>query len=95
MLARVFAGAMASGLFEADGSDIKVRTISYGTYATGTQASDFVHVIVRILSGRTLEQRQMLSASVLAQLQSLALPGCSLTVEVVDMERASYSKFVS
>lgn len=57
LLARVFAGAMGSGLFEADGSDIKVRTILYDTYSTGTQVSDFVHVVLRILSGRTPEQR--------------------------------------
>ncbi|AQU82632.1 MULTISPECIES: 5-carboxymethyl-2-hydroxymuconate Delta-isomerase [unclassified Halomonas] len=95
LLPLVFAGAMTSKLFEADGSDIKVRAIAYQSYQTGQVKSDFVHVVLRILSGRTLAQKQMLSKSVLAQLQKLGLQGCSLTVEVLDIERSSYSKLVS
>ncbi|MGP5191624.1 5-carboxymethyl-2-hydroxymuconate Delta-isomerase [Vreelandella alkaliphila] len=95
ILPLVFSGAMTSALFEADGSDIKVRSIAYQSYLTGQATSEFVHVVLKILSGRTPAQKQMLSRSVLAQLQTLELPRCSLTVEVVDIERASYSKWVS
>ncbi|NDL72023.1 5-carboxymethyl-2-hydroxymuconate Delta-isomerase [Vreelandella alkaliphila] len=95
ILPLVFSGAMKSALFEADGSDIKVRSIAYQRYLTGQAASDFVHVVLKILAGRTLEQKKMLSTSVLAQLKKLELPRGSLTVEVVDIERASYSKWVS
>lgn len=95
ILPLVFSGAMKSALFEADGSDIKVRSIAYQCYLTGQATSDFVHVVLKILSGRTPAQKQMLSRSVLAQLQTLEIPRCSLTVEVVDIERASYSKWVS
>ena len=92
---QVFSGAMKSQLFEADGSDIKVRAAAYHSYLTGQIKSDFVHVILRILSGRTPEQKKELSKIVLDQLQKLGLQSCSLTVEVVDIDRASYSKLVS
>lgn len=95
ILPLVFSGAMKSELFEINGSDIKVRAITYHSYLTGSEKSDFVHVVLKILSGRSLEQKQMLSKSVLAQLQRLELKSCSLTVEVMDIERVSYSKLVS
>jgi 5-carboxymethyl-2-hydroxymuconate isomerase len=95
ILPLVFSGAMKSGLFEDDGSDIKVRALAYRSYLTGPEKSDFVHVALKILSGRTPEQKQVLSKSVLAQLQRLETHKCSLTVEVVDMDRDSYSKLLS
>ena len=91
----VFAAAKSAGLFEPDGADIKVRAIAYDHYLTGPAKSDFVHVSIRLLSGRTVEQKQLLSQAVLAQLQTLALPRCSLTVEVIDIERASYAKVIT
>ena len=94
ILPLVFSGAMKSELFEIDGSDIKVRAITYHSYLTGPEKADFIHVVLKILSGRTAEQKKMLSTLVLAQLQTLKLHTCSLTVEVMDIERASYSKLV-
>ena len=91
----VFSGAMKSELFEVDGSDIKVRAIVYHSYLTGLEKLDFIHVTLKILSGRTVEQKQMLSRSVLDEVQKLGLQMCSLTVEVMDIERVSYSKLVS
>ncbi|AEF22823.1 5-carboxymethyl-2-hydroxymuconate Delta-isomerase [Pseudomonas fulva] len=95
LLPLIFSGALNTGLFESDGSDIKVRSIAYQSYLTGPERSDFVHVTIKILSGRTTEQKQILSKSVLAQLQTIERPHCSLTVEVADIDRASYSKVVS
>lgn len=95
LIAQVFAGASESGLFAADGADIKVRTVAYSHYCTGPRKSAFVHVELKILSGRTLEMKQHLSTTVLAHLRLLDIADCSLTVEVVDMERASYAKWVS
>lgn len=91
----VFDAALASGLFAEDGRDIKVRAIAYQDYLTGQEKADFVHVTLRILSGRTAQQKQHLSQIVLQRLSDLSLAKCSITVEVVDMDRASYGKFVS
>ncbi|OUS24475.1 5-carboxymethyl-2-hydroxymuconate isomerase [Thalassotalea sp. 42_200_T64] len=90
----VFAGALQAELFEVDGSDIKVRSLSYSSYQTGISQSDFIHVVLKILSGRTSEQKLKLSQLVLAQLETAGLNNCSITIEVVDIDRASYSKLV-
>ena len=91
---KVFLGALNSELFEADGRDIKVRSIAYENYQTGTEREDFIHVTVRILSGRSETDKEILSETVMTQLLSLSLSSASITVEVVDMDRNSYAKVV-
>ena len=91
---KVFLGALNSELFEADGRDIKVRSIAYENYQTGTEKEDFIHVTVRILSGRSDTDKAMLSETVMTQLLSLSLSSASITVEVVDMDRHGYAKVV-
>ena len=95
----VFNASMESSLFEKDGSDIKVRVVPFTHYQTGvlqsaTTQADFIHVTMRILSGRNTKQKLMLSKLVLESLSTLSLKGCSTSVEVVDIDRASYSKVV-
>ncbi|TDO99454.1 5-carboxymethyl-2-hydroxymuconate Delta-isomerase [Marinomonas balearica] len=85
-------GCLDSGLFEE--SDIKLRAAAFKNYMTGGQEDAFVHVVVKILDGRTQAQRAVLSESVLHQLTLLQVKQISLTVEVVEMESASYSKRV-
>ena len=91
----VFSGALDSGLFEPDGSDIKVRSIAYDGYLVGGQKSAFIHVVLKILAGRTDEQKKHLSKSVLEQLAGQQWGDCSITVEVAEMDRASYQKWLS
>ena len=85
-----------SGQF--DELDIKSRAICLQAYRTGTslQARAFVHAQLAILSGRTLETKQQLSASLLRILQraceDAAVPQVQLSVDVQDIERASYAK---
>ena len=90
----VFSGALKSELFQANGGDIKVRTSSFTNHQSGYSKIDFVHVTLRILSGRNIDQKSMLSQLVLDQLKQLSLANCSLTVEVVDIDRACYAKVV-
>jgi len=92
LITAVFKGAQQSKLFE--DSDIKTRTITFEHYQTGLQSQSFVHVTTKILSGRNLAQRQMLSQLILVQLESLNMLAVSLTVEVVEIEKASYAKVV-
>nr|WP_182028065.1 5-carboxymethyl-2-hydroxymuconate isomerase [Vibrio parahaemolyticus] len=89
---KVFLGVLESKLFESDGSDIKVRSIAYENYQTGTTKDDFIHVTLRILSGRNEQDKLLLSNSVMSRLKSIQLVGASLTVEVVDIDRKSYAK---
>jgi len=91
----VFEGALASQLFEADGSDIKVRALPYIDFITGNSELNFIHVILKILSGRSTEQKLMLSNLVLAKLKTHGIKRCSISVEVVDIERGTYTKEVT
>lgn len=94
LTSKVYQGTLDSKLFEPDGSDIKARAISYQSYSVGGFKTDFIHVTVKILSGRSLLQKTVLSKSIQTRLSELDLVSCSVTVEVVDIERASYLKWL-
>lgn len=94
LVERVFQGALSTGLFEPDGSDIKVRALGYASYMTGPKKTDFIHVTMKILYGRTSEQKLCLSNAVIKELVALAYNDISITVEVVDMDRDSYRKVI-
>ncbi len=86
----VHRAAVASGLFEAD--HVRVRAIAYTDCISGYGAEHFVHVTLRILSGRDGHQKKALTERVLGELERLGLSSVSLTVEVTDMDRETYSK---
>jgi len=85
-----------SGQFEE--ADIKSRALKLDTYLIGkaNQGRGFVHIKIALLSGRTPQIKQALSASLLAALQqSRDWPtdmNIQLCVEVLEIDRASYSK---
>lgn len=84
--------ALASGLFEADGADIKVRAQPYINGLVGGQPADFVHVTLRILAGRNHAQKAALTNSVLESLCAYCAPDCAVSVEVVEIDPHSYRK---
>ena len=94
LVQNVFSAVLGSGLFESDGSDIKVRGMIYGNYLTGPNRSSFIHVVLKILSGRTPEQKSYLSNVVIDNLVTLNYNEISITVEVVEIDRDSYGKVV-
>ena len=85
-------GAMSSELFPE--YDIKTRATGYHDHRTGTTRDSFVHVTVRLLDGRSDEQKAMLSEAVLGRIEPLLPTVTSVGVEIVDMHRASYRKRV-
>jgi 5-carboxymethyl-2-hydroxymuconate isomerase len=85
-------GALESGLFEPD--HVRTRAIAYTECISGHQARHFVHVTLKILSGREQGQKKALSERVLGELERLGLSSISLTVEVSDMDRETYSKTI-
>ncbi|MBO9493935.1 5-carboxymethyl-2-hydroxymuconate Delta-isomerase [Thalassotalea sp. G20_0] len=91
LMESVYQGAVSSGLF--DTSAIKVRALPYDHYRVGTeQGIRFIHVTARILSGRSLQQKQELSGILLDAVEGTPLDNVSITVDVVDMERTVYAK---
>ncbi len=92
LMERVFQGALASALFDA--SVIKTRTLAFDYFQCGGEPVAFIHVSIRLLSGRDSNQKKNLSERVLAQLATLALGHLSLTVEIIDIDRDSHAAIV-
>lgn len=90
MIDATFQGAMHSTLFEAE--QIKVRACGYDDFQVGTGENKFIHISAKLLSGRTLKQRQFLSQQILDSLAKFNLANISITVDVIEMERESYAK---
>lgn len=92
LVSATYQGALNSGLF--DEYDIKSRAIAYQHHQMGSTRDSFVHVTVRLLSGRSDEQKADLSEKVLAQIESILPHVVSVGVEIYDMHHESYRKRV-
>jgi 5-carboxymethyl-2-hydroxymuconate isomerase len=89
----VHRAAVETGLF--DESHIRVKAIPVAHYRVAGKVDPFLHVQCRIHAGRTEEQKRQLSEGVLAAIREQGLTVKSITVEVVEMDRGSYAKWVS
>jgi len=92
LLDAVFDGMQASGLFGTE--DIKVRSHPASMTRNGSDNFSFIHVQLRIMPGRTVEQKADLSERVRANVCSMPGQARSTSVEVVDIDRAVYAKTV-
>ena len=92
LLDAVFLGAMDAALFPE--YDIKIRALVYEHHRTGQTRDSFVHVAIHLLSGRSDEQKSMLSGCVLARVEPLLPQVISVSVEICDIHRESYHKRV-
>ncbi|MDF3838125.1 5-carboxymethyl-2-hydroxymuconate isomerase [Cupriavidus basilensis] len=91
------AALLASGQFGE--ADIKSRCITLTSFRQGTEAREraFVHARLSILDGRELAVRQALGKAICEVIAEAVRPGgaednVQVSVEVVEMERASYAK---
>lgn len=80
-----------SGLFES--GHIKTRAYPVAHYRVGTVDRPFIHAQLRIKAERTNAQKQALSKVVLEAIRAQALAAGVVTVEVVEMDQASYAKY--
>ncbi|WP_327439928.1 5-carboxymethyl-2-hydroxymuconate Delta-isomerase [Pseudomonas donghuensis] len=97
LLLRLNHALVGSGQF-AEELDIKSRAVALASFRVGVAPVErgFAHIKLAILSGRSAEIKRQLSASLLEVLKE-ALPGTpgldiQLCVEVIDIDRDSYSK---
>lgn len=81
-----------SGLFQP--ADIKLRAFACKHFITNGVQDAFVHVSVRMLKGRSTQQKSELSQSVLDALCSFAVKQVSLSVEIIEMDNDSYLRKV-
>ena len=90
MLRVVHESAAASDLFEK--SHIRTRAYPFKKYTHGASDKSYIHIQARIKSGRDSNQKKILSSRILQGVTSLDLPVSVITVEIIDMDRESYSK---
>jgi len=93
MLDAIHKAVAATGLFEA--SHIRVRAYPTHLYRVGGHSKPFIHAQIRIHAGRSAEQKRHLSDVVLKTIRDQQRTAHSITVEVVEMDRVSYSRLVS
>ena len=91
MLDAVHTAAVTTALFEE--SHIRVRATPLDYYRTGGHYAHFIHAQCRIHAGRNAAQKRQLSEAVLQALKGQDWPARSITVEVVELDRDSYSKY--
>jgi len=99
-LAELNDSIIASGQI-AEEHDLKSRCVRAGSYAIGASARQaeprgFVHAELRLLSGRTPEIKRELSDRIAAVLRARTPQPegmlVQLSVDIVDMDRAAYTK---
>ena len=88
MMDAAFKAMQASTLFETD--HIKIRTHEYAYFQRADERKNFIHVTVKMLSGRTLEQKQQLASLVSKAIDELPVFGITVTVDIVDMDKECY-----
>lgn len=88
----VHQAVVESALF--DTSHIKTRAMAYEHFQLADNSRDFIHVTIRLHGGRTAQQKQHLTASILQALHKLRLTAITVTAEAVDIDSDSYAKLV-
>lgn len=91
------AALLSSGQFQEP--DIKSRCVMLPIFRQGTEQADraFVHATLQILDGREQAVRKQLGELVVNAISEMVRPGAAgqsvqVTVNVVEMERATFSK---
>jgi 5-carboxymethyl-2-hydroxymuconate isomerase len=75
-----------------DPADIKVRLRPYTDFFAGDGRSSFIHITVRLLSGRTTGQKGNLSVALRDAFDARFPKVQSISIEMCDMDRGSYKK---
>ena len=88
----VFDAAPASELF--DPKAIKVRATGIDAYSTAGTDQAFIHVDIKLLPGRSSEQKKALSERVLDKVLSIVSDTVAVSVEINILDKDTYSKRV-
>jgi 5-carboxymethyl-2-hydroxymuconate isomerase len=75
-----------------DPADIKVRLRPYTDFFAGDRRTSFIHITVRLLSGRTAAQKESLTVAMRDTLDARFPKVQSISIEICDMDRGSYKK---
>ncbi|QSX35081.1 5-carboxymethyl-2-hydroxymuconate Delta-isomerase [Shewanella avicenniae] len=83
--------AIATGLFNPDAVKSRAHQCHHFTLGTG-KIDSFIHINVRMLPGRTLEQQQLLTQTLFDAVNAFAPAVGGLSVETTDLASESYRK---
>lgn len=72
---------------------IRLRAQAFEHYSNGGTDEPFIHITARIKSGRAQQDKTILAEAIVNSFRSINTTITTITAEVVDMDRASYSKF--
>lgn len=92
MLKTVHASIADSGLFKAN--QIKTRAYPFKEFTNAGKSDPYIHIQARIKSGRDADNKKRFAEVILAGFETLSIPASVITVEVIDMDRDSYGKYV-
>ena len=92
MLRTVHQTIADSGLFKAN--QIKTRAYPFQGFTNAGGKSPYIHIQARIKSGRNANNKKRLGEVILSGLSTLNIPASVITVEIIDMDRVSYGKYV-
>lgn len=73
-------------------ADIKVRLRPYTDFFAGDGRRSFIHITVRLLSGRTVAQKESLAIALRDAFDARFPDVQSISIEICDMDRGSYKK---
>ena len=84
---------------EFDPDECKCRSHSFDEYLVGFSNkanSAFIHITLKVLTGRSVEVRKDLASRIikLAQDIKIDLKRCDISVDIAEMDRATYQKLV-
>lgn len=88
-----FDAVASSGLF--DRAAIKARATGFDIFRSGQSRNDYIHIDLKILSGRTSEQKKTLSDQIIKAVSPHIGRTKSLTVDIIDMDIAAYGKLIA
>lgn len=90
----VHQGAIDSGLFE----PTAIKTRAYGAEHScvgATEGASFIHITLKIMPGRTDEQKQLLLQAIDKRIANMCSQVSSVTIEVLDLAKEHYFKRIN
>ncbi|WP_299348498.1 hypothetical protein [uncultured Shimia sp.] len=88
----LFDAACAHPVFASAPKAVKVRTLLFDNGRSGVSPESYAHLTIRMLTGRSTEQKKDVAEAMLAVLADQLPSIGSLSVEPVEMDRNTYTK---
>ena len=92
MLLAIHSAIADSGLFKAN--QVKTRAYPFTHFSNAGEQDPYIHVQARIKSGRDSDNKKQLAEAILSGFKKLDIHASVVTVEIIDMDRESYGKYI-